>query len=256
MNDATDIRLRSNRGRTSRAANLQKWGSLIGGSALAVYGLTRRSRAGAALAAAGGTIAVLGSRSRNNGHAKPTAHATVLLNCTPERAFEFWHNFENLPRFMRHLESVSVTGDRRSRWTAIGPMGKRVSWNAEITNERPNESISWQSLPGSDVEVNGTVEFRPAPADRGTVVSADIRYQPPGGTLGKIAAQILGKNPRFLMEQDLRRLKALIETGELPTTEGQSHGPRDRMTGAFRAINPDQPIGSSTNATGTSRRAS
>jgi uncharacterized membrane protein len=170
------------------------------------------------------------------------ARSSIQLNCSPQEAFQFWRNFENLPRFMRHLETVSVTGDRRSRWTAIGPLGKRLRWDAEIVAERPGELISWRSLEGSDLMLDGFVEFHSAPADRGTTVFATIIYTPPGGQLGRTAAKMLGKDPSFLMRQDLRRFKALVETGEIPTTEGQTHGPRSRATAAARLLDPDQPF--------------
>lgn len=143
---------------------------------------------------------------------------------------------------MRHLDSVSVIGDRRTRWIALGPMGTRVSWDAEIVNERENQSITWRSLPGSDVIVDGSVDFRAATANRGTIISVVIRYDTPGGPVGAAVAKLLGKDPNFMMRQDLRRMKALIEAGEIPTTEGQSHGPRSAITGVARVLNPDRPI--------------
>ncbi len=220
---------------------LPRWTALIGGGALAVLGLTRRSRSGLAIAAAGGALAYFGSRAASTPK-EMVARSSILLNCSPQEAFQFWRNFENRPRFMRHLESVSVVGDRRSRWIAIGPLGKRIRWDAEIVAERPGELISWRSLEGSDLMLDGFVEFQPASGDRGTTVFATIIYTPPGGQLGRTAAKMLGKDPSFLMRQDLRRFKALVETGELPTTEGQTHGPRSRVAAAARLIDPDQPF--------------
>ena len=97
-------------------------------------------------------------------------------------------------------------------------------------------------LPGSELEAKGFVKFREAPQGRGTVLEARIRYWIPGGALGRAVSKALGKDPGFMMRQDLRRFKALIETGEVPTTEGQTHGPRSLLTGVARVINPDQPI--------------
>jgi uncharacterized membrane protein len=220
---------------------LPRWTALIGGGALAVLGLSSRSKAGVALAAAGGALAYLGTQA-GAFPKEMVARSSVQLNCSPHEAFQFWRNFENLPRFMRHLESVTTTGERRSRWIAIGPVGKRLRWDAEIVAERPGELISWRSLEGSDVMLDGFVEFQAAPANRGTVLFATIIYTPPAGALGKAAAKMLGKDPSFLMRQDLRRFKALAETGEIPTVEGQTHGPRSRLAGAARLIDPDQPF--------------
>lgn len=190
---------------------------------------------------------------------KFTARSTMQLNCSVEEAYRFWRDFENLPRFMNHLDSVIVTNNRRSTWTAIGPMNTKIKWEAEIVAERPNALISWRSVQGSDMDVDGVVEFRTAPANRGTIISATIIYQPPAASAGRIIAKLFGKDPNFLMRQDLRRFKALIETGEIPTIEGQSHGPRSGVAAVARLLDPDNPLPSGTSipeTITTSRRAS
>src|SRR5438309_11679393 len=121
-------------------------------------------------------------------------------------------------------------------------MAVRIHWDAEIVHEHENQSISWHSLPGSDITAAGFVEFRNAPAHRGTLLRAFIQYHSPAGALGQSLVKILGKDPNFLMRQDLRRFKALMETGEIPTTEGQSHGPRSATAAAARLLDPDQAI--------------
>jgi uncharacterized membrane protein len=241
MNQAASLRFNDVGRGSDQTVTWQRWGVMIGGGALAVYGLTRRSPLGLALAAGGGALAYAGSRPEFL-QREFFGQSSVLVNVSPEEAYRFWHNFENLPRFMRHLESVEVKGDRRSRWTAIGPLGAHISWEAEIVSERENESITWRSLPGSDIEIDGAVEFRPAPANRGTLIEAWVHFQPPVGAVGRTVAKVFGKDPSFLMEQDLRRFKALMEIGEIPTTEGQSHGPRDMMTAAARLLDPDRPL--------------
>jgi uncharacterized membrane protein len=218
-----------------------RWGALIGGGALALLGLSRRSKAGLALAAGGGLLAYIGARP-SRAPSQLVANSSVLLNCTPEEAFRFWRDFENLPLFMRHIDSVTILSDRRSRWVAAGPLGQPIEWQAEIVAERENELISWRSLDDSQIQVDGFVEFRPATGRRGTVVAASIIYSPPGGRLGSRVAKLLGKDPSFLMKNDLRRLKALIETGEIPTTAGQPHGPRSKAVAVARLINPDESI--------------
>jgi uncharacterized membrane protein len=229
------------RERYAQAESAQQWGALIGGSALAIYGLTRGKTFGLALAAAGGTLAYLGATSHKP-RQQPTAKSSILLNCTPQEAYAFWHDFENLPRFMRHLESVNRLEDGTLRWVAIGPMGSKIEWKAEIVKDEPNQIISWRSQPGSDLDMTGYVEFSPAPAQRGTLVTAEMHFYGVTGTLGQKLARALGKSPKFLMTQDLRRFKALVETGEIPTIEGQTHGPRSRLTAAMRMANPDMPL--------------
>jgi uncharacterized membrane protein len=225
--------------RASKLTAAQRWGALLAGGALTVYGITRRSPLGFALAAGGSAIALLGSLQRH--HRSSPASATLLINCSPEQAYRFWRDFENLPLFMNRLEAVTVLDDRRSRWIAVGPVGRTVRWDAEITSERENEYIAWRSLPGSDVDVVGRVEFRSAPANRGTMIKADIHYTPAPGMAGAMA-RFLSKGANFAMRQDMRRLEALMEAGEIPTTEGQSHGRRDVVTAVMRVADPTRPI--------------
>jgi uncharacterized membrane protein len=218
----------------------RKWGALITGSTIALYGLSRRSPAGVALAAAGGMLAYFGAQPQDQ--REFTARSSMIVNTSQQEAFRFWRNFENFPLFMHHLESVNNTSGRRSRWVALGPMGTRIEWEAEIINERENEEIQWRSLPGSDIDIDGQVRFSQAPGGRGTMIRVYSHLVPPAGALGRAVANIFGKNPEFLMRQDLRRLKALMETGEIPTIEGQTHGPRSLKVAALRMMDPDNPV--------------
>ena len=225
----------------SRRQRSSHLGALLGGTALAVYGLSRRSLAGALIASSGGALAYYAFRADSRPQSLE-AQGSVLLNCSVAEAFQFWRSFENLPRFMAHLESVTVTDEKHSKWTIRGPLGKSITLNSEILDQRDNEFIAWRSLSGSELEAKGFVKFREAPQGRGTVLEAKIRYWLPGGALGRAAARALGKDPDFMMRQDLRRMKALLESGEIPTTEGQPHGPRSLLTGVARVVNPDQPV--------------
>lgn len=232
--------LREPKRRRSRSLSRPQWGALIGGSALAIYGITRRSALGAVLAASGGTLALVGTN-RTPSQNSSSTWTTLLINTTPEEAYQFWRDFENLPRFMNRLENVTVLDDRRSRWSAIGPLGKPIQWETEITSERENEYIAWKSLPGSDVQVDGRVEFHKAPADRGTLISVRIEFGP---AIGRNAGpgKFLGKGANFAIRQEMRRLEAIMEAGEIPTTEGQPHGRRDVVTGIMRLADPTRPI--------------
>jgi uncharacterized membrane protein len=100
---------------------------------------------------------------------------TITVNRTPAEIYSFWHNFENLPRFMRHLESVRVAGEKSSHWKAKAPLGL-IEWDAETTEDRPNELIAWRSLEGADVPNSGLVRFMPSTGGRGTVVQVEIEY--------------------------------------------------------------------------------
>jgi len=151
---------------------------------------------------------------------------SFLVDRSPRDLYTFWRNFENLPTIMSHLQSVSVLDDRHSHWTAEAPTiaGGSVEWDAEIVEDRPNEKISWASLPGSELENEGSVEFRRAPGDRGTAVRVVLRYAPPAGRLGNLIAKILGSNPESQIREDLRNFKRAMEVGDILTTDGQPQG--------------------------------
>jgi uncharacterized membrane protein len=222
----------------------ERWASLVGGGALALYGLTRGTWGGLGLAALGGSLlyrgatghcSVYGALGINTAerHGPATSVAaghgvkvekTMTINRSPEELFRFWRNFENLPRFMSHLESVRICGENRSHWVAKGPLGMRMEWDAEMITERPHETIGWRSLEGSEVDTAGSVHFTPAPGSRGTEVRVILKYDPPGGKLGAAAARLFGKAPEQEIQEDLRRFKQIMEAGEVPTTQGQPSG--------------------------------
>jgi uncharacterized membrane protein len=149
----------------------------------------------------------------------------VTIRRSPEELYNFWRDFENLPRFMYHLEEVRVLGSGRSHWRAKAPAGMTVEWDAEIVEDRPNERIAWRSLPDSDVTNSGSVEFRRAPGDRGTEVHVEIHYDPPGGRLGALIAKLFGDEPGEQVADDLRRLKQLMEVGEIIRSDASLPGP-------------------------------
>lgn len=142
---------------------------------------------------------------------------TVVIARPRDELFQFWRRFDNLPRFMDNLESVTVLDGRRSHWVAKGPLGTRVEWDAEIHNEIPDELIAWRSLPGSDVDQAGSVHFMPG-SGGGTEVRVVLRYAAPAGKIGEAIGHVLGEDPRQQIADDLRRFKQVMEAGEVPTT--------------------------------------
>lgn len=194
------------------------------GSALGSEG-GRRGRTAAATAAVLGVTALdlfagkeLREESATGRRAKPRGirvQKAITVNRSPEEVYAFWRDVENLPRFMRHLESVQDLGDGRSRWKARAPAGATVEWEAELMEDRPNEMIAWRSVEGSDVWNTGAVRFRPAPGGRGTEVHVNIRYYPPGGVITSRLAMLFREEPGQQVADDLRAFKQVMETGEV-----------------------------------------
>lgn len=149
---------------------------------------------------------------------------SIAIQKSPEELFAFWRDLKNLPLFMKNLESVTVLDQRKSHWVAKGVGAAKVEWDAEIYNETENELIAWRSLENADVVNAGSVRFQKGPTDHGTYVRVTVNYNPPAGKLGASIAQILGGEPTQLIKEDLRRLKQMMETGEISTIDGQTSG--------------------------------
>lgn len=162
---------------------------------------------------------------------------SIMINRPPEELYNFWRNVENLPRFMYHLESVQSIGERLSHWVTKGPGGTRVEWDAEITEDRHGELLAWRSLEGADVYNAGSVRFEPRPGGRGTIVRVDMQYRPPAGVVGAAFAMLFNAAPEQQIYDDLRRLKQVIETGEVMRSDGSPEG-----TGRMKQ-RPAQPMG-------------
>jgi uncharacterized membrane protein len=208
----------------------------VAGVALGLYSLRRKRFRGLLLPIAGslisravtGRCAVNRALGRNSAlgeeRTSPVAslgrgegirvEQSVTIGRPREEIYRFWRNFENLPRFMDHLESVRVLDEQRSHWVAKGPAGSRVEWDAEIHNEIPDELIAWRSLPGAEVDHAGSVHFTPA-QDEGTEVRVILRYDPPAGKLGAAVARLFGEEPSRQVAEDLRRFKQVMEAGEV-----------------------------------------
>jgi uncharacterized membrane protein len=188
---------------------------------------SQKGRVVAATAAVLGVTAVdvyCGTRLQENANGDETDSAgaktieirtALTVGRPPAEIYRFWRDFDNLPRFMDHLEAVRITGERTSHWKAKAPIGMTVEWDAEIIEDRPNELIVWQSLEGADVENSGSVRFQPAPGDRGTEIMLEMQFRPPGGVIGAKIAKFFGEVPKTQMRNDLRRFKQVIETGEV-----------------------------------------
>jgi len=152
------------------------------------------------------------------------ARSAITINATPEAVYERWRDFEALPTFMYHLESVTVVDERRSHWVAKGPADTRFEWDAEITDDVRGERLAWRSVENAMIENAGTVTFAAAPGGRGTEVHVALTYSPPGGALGSAVAKLFGEEPGQQVSDDLRRFKQLMETGELARSDASPLG--------------------------------
>lgn len=131
--------------------------------------------------------------------------------------FAYWRDFTNLPAFMHAIERIETNAQNRSVWTIKAPAGQHVTLETELVDVVDNQSIGWRSVEGSQIETTGVVTFIDAPADRGTVVTAEIGYKPPGGDVGRLFAKIFQAEPNIQARHELKRFKMLMETGEIST---------------------------------------
>jgi uncharacterized membrane protein len=148
----------------------------------------------------------------------------VTINAPREALYAFWHDFTNLPRFMKHIETVQVRDERHSHWRMSLPAGRHIEWDSEIINDLPNELIAWKTVGTSDVAHAGSVHFVPAPGGRGTEVRLVMDYEPPGGRPGHMLSKLFGVSPEQMIRDDLQRLKQLAESGDLATSAGRKQG--------------------------------
>ena len=185
------------------------------------------------------SAAVKRTRTGSASPAPVSLTAATTVNRPPREVYDFWRGLERLPQFMHHLEQVEWVGEKRTRWTAAAPIG-RVSWEAELVDDRPGERIAWCSLPGATVPNEGSVEFTPAPGGRGTEVRVHLTYAVPLGRAGRAAARLMGEEPHQQVEDDLRRFKQVMETGEVVRSAGSPEG-----HSASRQLfqRPAQPVG-------------
>jgi uncharacterized membrane protein len=210
----------------------EKWASIVGGSAMVLFGLQQRSLRGVLTAIAGGSLAYHGATAEKSltdkvseatglNKAVKVEKTVTIANKSPEELYNFWHDFENLPTFMKHLKSITVQDVRRSHWVASAPLGQTIEWDADIINDLPNQLIAWASIEGAEVDNSGFVRFQPAPGDRGTEVKVVLEYNIPGGALTAAVAKLFGEEPEQQIGDELNRFKQLMEAGEIATTEGQ-----------------------------------
>ncbi|MGH9630403.1 MAG: SRPBCC family protein [Bryobacteraceae bacterium] len=239
----------------TNVSEVERWLSLLAGSSLIAYGLSRRNVSGIGCAAIGGSIVYRGAtghcglyqaigvntadRSNDKGTglnvSVPYELGTrvdheIRINKPAAELYRFWRNLENLPRFMDHVQSVRMIDATRSHWIAKAPAGMTAGWDAEIINEVENEVIGWRSLEGADVDNAGSVRFEEQPGGQSTDVKVSLQYNPPAGSVGAAVAKLLGEDPARQIEDDLLCFKELMETGTLSSRRVARSAPSKTKT--------------------------
>lgn len=227
---------------TQNVSNWERWLSVAAGAAL-IYAATRQRQAtgrpllastGAGLVARGVSgycpVNAMTGRGGDRSDTKVAlagdrgvhVYESIVIRRPAAELFQFWRDFRNLPRFMEHLQDVQVLSPNRSVWTARAPMGMRVRWEAMVINEIEGELIGWQSTENADVATAGSVRF--VPSSNGTEIIVHLQYEPPAGKLGAFIASMFGEEPSQQIRGDLRRLKEILETGDVPRTSTPAVG--------------------------------
>jgi uncharacterized membrane protein len=232
-----DIRDR-NRGGGLAGGRLQgaRWWPLALGTTAVVAGLGRHRKGAFVLSALAGVTAALAWRHKQHGgdpdaagqssndapaH-EPQVERSITIGETADVLAQRWRDPQTLPQVMAGFATVRASGEGRQHWRVEGPLGRAYEWDTEPVDDGAGKSIGWRSLPGAPMSNDGFIRFRPAPADRGTVATLHLRFNPPGGLLGDAVVTLLRHRPLGLAAEGvLRRFKSLVETGEIPTTDRQ-----------------------------------
>jgi uncharacterized membrane protein len=222
--------------RDADLAQPERIASTVAGGLLLAYGLRNPTPVNLLLGVLGAGLLYQGAGGRNVVESVRTGQPliaepqgvrikkSVTINRTPETVYAFWRNLENLARYMPNVRSVQRHGGGRSHWVVKGPRGTALKWDAQITVDRPNQMIAWQTLPGGSIDHRGYVKFVPAPGGRGTEVHVALEYQPPLGEMGKLLGSLLSAAAEQQIQEQMRNFKNILEAGEIPTIRGQSSG--------------------------------
>lgn len=200
--------------------------ALWGGGALGLFSLaTRRAPLGIIAGLAG--AALLASRARGRSMlslgataGKPvTIEKSLRIEASPEQVYDLWANYENFPRFMNNVVEVRDLGGIRSHWVVKGPAGTRFEFDSVLTERSRPERLAWQSAAGSEIEQFG--EVRIDEVRGGSRATVRLSYRPPAGAAGETFAELMGSDPQRQLEEDLQRMKTLLERGSIPDAAAQ-----------------------------------
>lgn len=221
--------------------------SMLGGGALMLVGLVRGGLTGLGSALIGGGLLYRGATGHcgvyerlgvstsgeRSGEVSRDIRVdrSITINRPIGEVYRFWRALENLPRFMNHVESVRQVSERRSHWVMKVPLRGTLEWETELVDDVEGSRLSWRSVAGSPLTQWGEVIFKEAPGKRGTEIHLTMHYVPPAGAFGVAVGKLLDDLVAHKLLEDLRRLKSLLEAGEVPTTRGQPVGPGAKAQG-------------------------
>ena len=168
---------------------------------------------------------------------------SALIQASAEDLYSLWRDIEAAPLWQEQIERVTRTGETTSHWVMRRAddnddgqdkhKDKTIEWDSEILRDEPGRRIAWRSI-GGESDNAGEVVFEPAPGGRGTMVTVLQEFR-----MGKLASAwetLVGRNPKQAVIENLRHFKALAETGEIPRTHGQPHGPRGTIAGIKKSM--------------------
>ncbi|SFG61001.1 Uncharacterized membrane protein [Halopelagius inordinatus] len=213
--------------------------SAVVGGALLVFGVRRRTLPGTFAALVGGWLlhrsvpgrsplpdafddgddAEDGEDESEAAPVETDVKRTITVGKPADELYEMWRDPEQLSRVMGHFADVSPVDEDRFHWTVSGPFGRDMEWKTRFVESHSGEFLRWESLEDAAVANEGSVRFESAPGDQGTEVTLRLRFDPPGGRLGRAAMEFAGFVPAVLAKKALHRFKSLAETGEIPTLE-------------------------------------
>ena len=156
-------------------------------------------------------------------------HKSLYIQRPPEACYGFWRNFENFPQFMRDVESVQVVDATRTHWRLRTLQGKPVEWTVELFSDIPSQQLGWRTIADAPIAHSGVVKFLPAYGHSSTRLEIDILYKTPTAQSMDMSSMPFTEEPSRQWDDDLRRFKQLLETGEIATTLGQSSGRRSAL---------------------------
>ncbi|HEX6138744.1 MAG TPA: SRPBCC family protein [Casimicrobiaceae bacterium] len=205
-------------------APASRMAAVLGGAGMALIGLRQRTPAGWALIGAGVGLAVRGATNLSmtrlvgvaTGRCTIELNRTIEVSASPDAVYDAWTHWENVPRFMTHVEEVRDLGDGRTRWIVTGPAGTRLEWDARTTRSLRPQWLSWRTEAGSPMQHAGSVHFEPF-AD-GTRVGVKMSYDAGRGA-ARALGLLLGSDPRRRLDEDLARMKAFVESGSRPAAD-------------------------------------